>query len=254
MSDVRQLELVVVMPVYNEEQCIRRVVESWIGVLSAQGISFRVLVLNDGSRDGTAKALEAFSGHPQVEVINKPNSGHGPTILIGYRKAVGLAQWTFQCDSDDEMPAQHFPSLWRQRDSYDALFGYRQGRQQDAGRRLISVCSRATVRCLFGSGVRDVNTPYRLMRSSWLRPIVDQIPQTTFAPNLIISGAFSRAKARICNVPVPHEGRKTGSVSLVKWKLWRGAIRSFYQTLKCRPKIDPCAVRRGPHGQAVQSG
>ena len=90
---------------------------------------------------------------------------------------------------------------------------------------------------LFGKGVQDVNTPYRLMRAAILKQIVEQIPAGTFAPNVIISGAVAQAGLRICNLPVPHQGRRTGSVSIVKWKLWQAAFRSFRQTLQCRPKV-----------------
>ena len=85
-----------------------------------------------------------------------------------------------------------------------------------------------------GRGVVDVNVPYRLMRSEILRPIVQRIPEGTFAPNVIISGEFNRSGARIVNVPVPYEGRTTGTVSIVKWRLWKAAMRSFWQTLTYR--------------------
>lgn len=231
------LELAVVMPVYNEEACIAGVVRSWRAMLEGLGIRFRILVLDDGSTDGTRAALGAFAGNDRVEVIHKPNSGHGPTILAGYRRAVRLADWVFQCDSDDEMKPDGFPALWGMREQYDALFGVRTGREQGPARRLISACSRLTVRVLFGRGVEDVNTPFRLIRSRLLAEIVAGVPDDTFAPNVIISGALCRAGARICNHPVPHQCRKTGTVSIVKWKLWRAALRSFWQTLRCRPRV-----------------
>jgi glycosyltransferase involved in cell wall biosynthesis len=232
-----EFDLALVMPVYNEQECIAEVVRSWKTVLSRLGIPYQLIVLNDGSKDHTAEQLAAFAGDPAVVVVNKKNSGHGPTILEGYRMAVERAEWVFQCDSDDEMRAEHFPKLWNSRQQYDALFGIRSGREQNAGRKLISAVSRMTVRTLFGKGVQDVNTPYRLMRAPLLKQVVAQIPADTFAPNVIISGAFAKAGLRLCNLPVPHEGRRTGSVSIVKWKLWKAAFRSFRQTLRCRPTI-----------------
>ncbi len=226
------LDLVLVMPVYNEEECIVEVVRSWRMALGDLGVDFGILVLNDGSRDGTRQALESFAGDAQVEVVNKENSGHGPTILAGYRQAVERAAWVFQCDSDDEMSPRSFASFWEQRESCDALFGIRDGREQNLGRKLISACSRWTVRLLLGAGVTDVNVPYRLMRSSVLRDIVARIPDDTFAPNVLISGAMARAGLRLKNIPVPYQDRRTGTVSIMKWKLWRMAARSFWQTLR----------------------
>lgn len=231
------LDLAVVMPVYNEEECIAGVVEAWRAVLSGLDINYLIIVLNDGSWDETRNALSKFAEDRRVSIINKTNSGHGPTILLGYRQAVEMARWVFQCDSDDEMRPEHFPQFWEKRERYDALFGFRFGRQQNVGRQLISAFSRATVRLVFGNGVRDVNVPYRLMRADILRQIVSQIPDDTFAPNIIISGTMAQAGLRIDNQLVPHEGRKTGNVSIMRWKLWRAAGKSFWQTIKCRPVL-----------------
>lgn len=230
-------ELAIVMPVYNEQDCIASVVDSWLAMLAGQGIDFEMLILNDGSKDNTADVLRPYQSDPHVEVINKTNSGHGPTVLAGYHMAVSRGRWVFQCDSDDEMPAEAFPGLWRRRCDYDVLLGYRRGRVQSLQRRFISACSRVVVRSLFAKGIVDVNTPYRLMRAKPLGHIVKQIPPHTFAPNVIISGAFARAGVRICNYPVPHRPRHTGVESIVRWKLWKSAFRSFWQTLRCRPVL-----------------
>lgn len=231
------LDLAVVMPAYNERDCIVRVVRSWVSTLSAEGIDFRVIVINDGSTDDTAAELEAFRNEPRVIVINKPNSGHGPTILVGYSEAVGLARWVFQCDSDDEIRPEHFPTLWRSREQFDALFGIRSDRSQAPSRRLISYVSNLTVRVFFGQGVADANTPYRLIRAPILRDIISQIPSNTFAPNVIISGALAKAGARILNHPVFWELRKTGTTSIIRWKLFKSVVLAFWQTLRCRPEI-----------------
>ncbi len=232
------LELVVVMPVYNEEECIVPVVASWRDELEALGINFRLIVLNDGSKDGTGAALQAFTNDEHIEIVNKSNSGHGPTILLGYHKAVDLAAWVFQCDSDDEMPPDAFVAFWNRRHKYDALFAIRGGREQPLGRKVISAASRITVRVLFGRGVKDVNVPYRLMRSKMLQPIIAQIPDDTFAPNVIIAGVMARAKLRLINIRVPYRDRRTGTVSILKWKLWKVAFKSFWQTLRCRPVLE----------------
>ncbi len=226
-------ELALVMPVYNEQECIASVVESWRHVLTEWGVDFLMIVINDGSRDATGAILQALP-YDRLRVLHQANCGHGPAILRGYREALGAAPWVFQCDSDNEMPPEAFPRLWQVRERYDAVLGYRQARHQSRGRKFISLCSRATVRLAFGAGVRDVNAPYRLLRADVLRPIVDRIPPDTFAPNVIISGALAHAGARICNLPVPHCPRRTGAVSIVKWKLWKSAFRSFGQAVSFR--------------------
>lgn len=227
-------ELALVMPVYNEEECIVAVVKSWYDELSRLGIDFTMIILNDGSRDNTKGMLDTFRSYERINIINKQNSGHGPTILMGYHKAVDIADWIFQTDSDDEMKPVHFNTLWSVREKYAALFGARKGRVQPSSRKLISAVSRFTIQILFGKEVIDVNTPYRLIRSSLLKKIIDKIPDTTLTPNLIISGALNKAGVPIFNTPIPHEGRKTGTVSILKWKLWKFSIKAFFQCVRYR--------------------
>jgi len=228
-------DLAIVMPVYNEQACIITVVESWVAVLSNLNIDFRYLILNDGSTDGTKDALGVFNTDHRIEVIHKQNTGHGPSILLGYRKGVQIAEWVFQCDSDDEIKAVYFSKLWKKRKPYHALFGKRTGRTQTLSRKFISKCSRIITRLFYGVGVVDVNIPFRLIRSNILKQIICQIPDDTFAPNVIISGVLSKMGAKIYEHQVPHEHRKTGKVSLSKLKLWRVTIKALWQTLSCRP-------------------
>lgn len=239
----------VVMPVYNEAQCIAEVLEDWRGVLKNLGERWRLLAINDGSRDDTTAAMAPFAGQDGFEIIHKPNSGHGPTILMGYRLAAADSEWVFQIDSDNEMKARDFRNVWDMRQDCDALVGIRQDRDQPISRRMISAVSRLTVRVLYGKGVQDVNCPFRLMRSSMLKRLLAAIPEDTFAPNVALSGLMVRAGAVIRNVPIPHEPRRTGEVSIKRWKLLRSAARSWVQTLmiRCRgSSCNGCTVEPAP--------
>jgi glycosyltransferase involved in cell wall biosynthesis len=108
-------ELVVVMPVYNEADIIHVVVEDWCQALRELSIDFELRLYNDGSKNDTLNVLQALkSEYLELVVIDKPNSGHGPTIMMGYNKAD--SQYVFQLDSDNEMKAQYFALFWEQRD------------------------------------------------------------------------------------------------------------------------------------------
>jgi dolichol-phosphate mannosyltransferase len=225
-------ELAVVIPVYNEEAIIAQVLRTWCRELEQLQIDFQILVLNDGSQDHTAEVLNTFRGDSRITILHKENAGHGPTILQGYRQAVDLAPWVFQTDSDNEILPDYFGSFWAVREQYDALFGNRVHRAQALTRRVMTAGSRMAVRLRFGfGGVRDVNVPYRLMRAAMLRPMLEKLPADTFAPNVLLSGGFRRARARILNRPVPYEFRKTGRVSLATLRLFQIAAKSLRQTL-----------------------
>jgi glycosyltransferase involved in cell wall biosynthesis len=224
----------IVMPVYNEAACINEVLDDWIRELDLFGISYRLLVLNDGSRDNTAEVLARYDNNPKVKVINKQNSGHGPTILQGYHIAAQAASWVFQVDSDNEIKAEHFKTLWAKRENWDAIIGIRDGRQQPLPRKIISFFSRLVVRIFYGRGIMDVNCPFRLMRAEVLKQILPHIPENTFAPNVAISGFLALMKAKVLNIAVPHANRQTGEVSIKRWKLLKAAIKSFVQVIQLR--------------------
>ena len=226
--------LAVIMPVYNEEEAIGKVLDKWVIALDKIGMEYTINPYNDGSKDDSLKVIETKAEEYPGKVIahNKPNGGHGPTILQGYREAAeaGYA-WVFQIDSDDEMGPEGFAEIWNARENYDFLVGIRDGRKQALPRKIISAVSRMSVRLFYGKSVWDVNTPYRLMRVSAFKEIWETIPQDTFAPNVIISGMAGFHKLRCYETRVPQKDRQTGEVSIKKWKLFKAAVKSFLQTI-----------------------
>jgi dolichol-phosphate mannosyltransferase len=235
----------IVMPVYNEAECIDEVVNDWIRELDLLGISYRLLILNDGSRDNTADVLSKYGNNPKVRIINKKNSGHGPTILQGYHMAIQEALWVFQGDSDNEISAEHFKTLWQAREKFDAVIGSRTDRHQPLARKLVSFFSRFVVTLFYGSGVTDTNCAFRLLRSDILKQILNRLPKNMFAPNVAISGFLALEKARILNMTVPFRNRQTGEVSIKKWKLLKAAIKSFVQIIQIRFKRIDTFKRNG---------
>ena len=229
-------DVCIVMPVYNEEACINEVINDWKAALDRLQITYNLLILNDGSRDNTARELTKQQGSPTVTIINKENSGHGPTILTGYHLAVENAEWVIQVDSDNEMRAEHFQKLWNERRGCDAVFGIRSAREQALPRKIISFISRMAVTLCYGNGVQDVNCPFRLMCADILKKLLQRIPADTFAPNVAIAGLFVLNGSPVKNIAVPHSNRQTGEVSIKKLKLFKAAMRSFLQTIRIRFK------------------
>jgi hypothetical protein len=136
----------------------------------------------------------------------------------------------FQVDSDDEMSPPAFEQLWTRRSAYDLLLGCRQDRSSAAARRIISFGSRAIVRLLFGKGLWDVNTPYRLIRRTALGAMLTRIPARAFAPNVIMSGLAVRDGLRVYQVRIPHQVRRAGTASIAGWRQWRTALRCAIET------------------------
>jgi len=228
-------ELVGVMPVYNEAPCLQKVLNAWLQEWMRLGIHCHMIVVNDGSSDETTAILRAWAADSRLTIIqHASNRGHGPSILEGYRRAVSMAEWVFQTDSDDEISPIHFVELWRRRHDYDALLGARTGRRQRLVRHCISGMSRVSVGMLFGNRVKDVNVPYRLIRSDQLASIVHCMAPDVFAPNVIMSGMLSIMHARVFNLNVPCHRDRAGDGGLSFSKSCRAACKSFCQLIRHR--------------------
>jgi glycosyltransferase involved in cell wall biosynthesis len=228
------LDLCVVIPVYNEAEIIGRVLDIWAEKLDRLVPNSEIHIYNDGSKDGSLAASNAAAArHPRVKVHDKPNSGHGPTILLGYRENAN-ATWIFQTDSDNEIDHAHFEELWEQREDYDLLIGKRVNRQAHPSRQFISLVSRLVVWIFYGRGVYDVNAPFRLMRGATFRPLYDRIPEDTFAPNIIVAGVACQRKWRVFQTDVSYQFRTTGKVSIMGLKLLKNVIKAFKQVIGFR--------------------
>lgn len=179
----------IVIPAYNEKECISDVVREWHGVVQKLGEDSRLVVLNDGSKDATLETLQSLAEtYSQLVVIDKPNSGHGSSCLEGYRYAAKQsAEWIFQTDSDGQTKPEEFWMLWEKRTEFPFLFGCRKSRGDGIGRWVISRVLRAVIFLIFRVYVKDANVPFRLMRADRLTPYLDCIPKDFFLANALLS-------------------------------------------------------------------
>lgn len=224
--------LAVIMPVYNEQDIVKSVIEKWCSELDKLNIDYNLFAYNDGSKDSTAQILEEIAdNNSKVICINKENSGHGPTILKGFNDNTPDFTWVFQTDSDNEMEPDYFNQFWKKRNDYDFLIGIRGHRKQPLSRKIVSFISRLCVRFFYGKGPWDVNCPYRLIRSEVFIDFLKKIPLDSFSANLMLTGIVSKKKIKFYETVIPCQGRQTGEVSIQKMKLLRGAIKSFWQVI-----------------------
>ena len=84
------LQLLVVMPVFNEQDSIRKVVVEWFNALEAATPDFAILAINDGSKDATLQTLGTLQSElgDRLEIISRENRGHGQSCIQGYRVAL----------------------------------------------------------------------------------------------------------------------------------------------------------------------
>ena len=225
-------DVAVVIPVFNEEKLIGECINEWLNVLDSVNLNYEILIIDDGSSDATISIVERYGDNQNVQVIIKQNEGHGPTILAGYKRAVGIAEWVFQADSDNEISPNQFSALWSRRQGQDAVIAWRQGRNQTTVRRLVTFFARVTTKVLFRCHLRDVNIPFRLIRSETLAILLEKIPSDTFAPNIALSGALSLMNYQVEECPVVFNERIVGESSLSNLGAVRKGGRALLELVK----------------------
>jgi dolichol-phosphate mannosyltransferase len=222
MTGAASAELWVVMPVYNEAKLIRAVVEEWLPVLRRYAGDVTLCVIDDGSTDATPAVLDQLAReNPAVQVVTKPNTGHGQTCLYGYRLALSRgARWVFQIDSDGQCDPAHFPEIWGLRADHPLVFGARRVRRDGWWRKFVSWMLAFGAAVGSGVWVRDPNVPYRLMRATVLRPAVDVVPDDVDLANVYLAAAL-QARAPIRWVDIAFRERLAGR----SHRGWRSMVR-----------------------------
>ena len=189
--------LFIVIPAYNEELNIRKVTEDWYSVLETSGGGHSELVIvDDSSTDSTYDILcELKKEMPRLTVLRKPNSGHGLTVLYGYKYALEQgADYVFQTDSDNQTVADEFEQFWNLRHSYDMVIGDRNRRKDGLSRLFINKVLKLCLFLEFGVIVKDAYTPFRLMNAKVMKKYMEKIPDNTDFINVLLSVFFIKHK------------------------------------------------------------
>lgn len=229
-------KLYIVMPAYNEEGAVAEVVDEWHAIIETVGHGSKLVVFNDGSTDNTAGVLEKIKNkYPNLVVISKNNSGHGPTCTLAYRYAVAKeADWVFQTDSDRQTKSDEFWNFWKKRNHYDFVIGYRAKRCDGPARRFISQVLKGVLFTIFGVKVADANTPFRLMKVEHLRQYLPLIPEDYFLSNTLLSVMITKNKERIFWQEISFVARTSGISSIPLVRFSKLAIKLIPQLYKMR--------------------
>ena len=240
------------MPAYNEEACIEDVVALWTSLLDQQfpTDNTRLIVVNDGSKDKTGAILDQIKPNfPKLMVVHQPNGGHGNAVVHAYRQAVAIdSEYVFQTDSDDQFVTGDFMKLWAKRHESPFVLGCREVRYDALARLVITRILRASLFVIYGTYIKDSNIPFRLIRGTFLKRLLAQLPTPTpFAPNIFLAVMARKAGNNLFNIPITHKERQTGEVSILKWKLLKVCLQSFTELAQFRLDLgDKVAALRKP--------
>lgn len=243
--------LYIVIPAYNEEENIDKVATEWYEVVEKIGENSKLVIINDGSKDGTLDKLRGLEKQfTNLIVLDKENGGHGDTVLYGYKYALDNgASYIFQTDSDGQTLPEEFWEFWNRRKEYNAIIGYRKNREDGISRIIVTKTLKLVLFLIFRLNVTDANTPFRLMDRNILQKYYSMIPEHFNLPNVMLTVLLLDNKEKVEFRKITFRPRQGGvnSINLKKiTKIGIQAVKDFMtikRNLKAKGKTNEGYVK-----------
>ena len=226
-----------VLPAYNEEANLECAVRGLARVLDQVSSQSEIIVVDDGSRDGTSSLLSELGQYvPGLRVVTHAvNRGYGAAVRSGF--AAARLEWVFLMDADNQFDPDQIRLLIEKSERADIVAGFRRKRQDPLPRRLNAWAFFSLVSILFGRLARDVNCAFKLIRRSFLGEL-DLRSEGALINTELLVGA--RAKnGRIVEVAVQHyprtAGRQTGANPRVVVRAFRELFEFWRRIRREKP-------------------
>ena len=217
MSDNKEIELSIVIPVYNEEDNLPELIERTITAVDKLDAVTEIILVDDGSRDASQLMIcEAAEKHPGkiVAVILSSNFGQHAAVTAGLEVSSG--KYIVTMDADLQNPPEEIHKiLAKLREKYDVVGSIRENRQDTFFRKFASKCVNRMVRTLcHGRTMQD----YGCMLRGYSRPVINAILRCKEHGKFIPMLAMSFAR-NVVEVEVKHAERTAGVSKYNLWKL-----------------------------------
>jgi glycosyltransferase involved in cell wall biosynthesis len=221
------LDLSIVAPVYNELENLEPLVREIRAALAPAGLTMEILLVDDGSTDGSSEKIAELAGAADNEVRGlhlKHNRGQTAAFDAGFKAARG--RWVVTLDADLQNDPRDIPALLGALSSFDAVVGYRQSREDNWLRRISSRVANTIRNRLSGDDIIDTGCSLKAFRRECLAGLKLFTGMHRFLPTLLrIEGH------RVTQIPVSHRPRQAGAS---KYGVRNRALRAFEDLLAVR--------------------
>ncbi len=262
-------KLTLILPAMNEVGNLERVVGRSIEVLNEQVPDWEIVIVNDGSTDGTADlANELATRDARIRVVHHPhNRGYGSAWRTGFGEARG--EYLMCMDSDGQFDLADISLLLPYVNHYDIVAGYRIDRQDPPHRKLNAAIFHLAVRALFNVPLRDLDCGFKIFRAELIHSLRLRSPGALI--NLEIQTLARQRGATVIEVGVNHYPRQAGvpsgarlsvilqamgEILVLRARLWRRAVRnhrliSLVASLAAGLTVGGALLRRLRRGKRV---
>ena len=203
------MDLSIIIPFYNEAESLPELVK-WIHeVLSKEGLSYEILMIDDGSTDASWEAVRTLSAeYPEIRGLSfRRNYGKSAALYEGFAMAEGDVVFTMDADLQDS--PEEIPEMYRMivEDGYDLVSGWKKHRKDNAlTKNLPSKLYNWTARKVTGVKLHDMNCGLKAYRKAVVKDIEVYGEMHRYIPYL----AKNEGYTKIGEKPVHHQKRKYG--------------------------------------------
>jgi dolichol-phosphate mannosyltransferase len=209
----------VILPTYNEAQNITRMLEALPEVFADSGMDGHILVVDDGSPDGTGDLAEQMAAEsPRIHVLHRTSKdGIGPAYRAGFRYALDAgAQFIVEMDCDFSHNPRALPSLVAAAQDADLVLGSRYvpgggTRRWGLGRRMISRSGCIYAKTVLRVPINDLTGGFKCFRRTVLETIpLDQVSAAGYGFQIEMTYRALLLGFRVCEVPIIFTDRELG--------------------------------------------
>ncbi len=204
------IDLSIIVPLFNEKESLPELA-SWIDrVMSEKGYSYELIMVDDGSTDGSWDSIEELSkNNPYIKgICFRRNYGKSAALFCGFERAQGEIVATMDADLQDS--PEELPEMMRmiKEEGYDLVSGWKQHRQDNKlTKNIPSKLYNATARRITGIKLHDMNCGIKCYRKEVVKNIEVYGEMHRYIPYLAKNAGYGK----IGEKPVHHQKRKYGS-------------------------------------------
>ena len=227
--------LSIILPVYNEGQNIKEVVEKIIAGIKNYINTFELIIVNDGSTDKSADIIRSLSvQYPVLRLINiQKNKGYGAAIRTGINNA--QMQWLLIMDADGQYEINDLNYFWARKSGYDFIIGYRKKRSDSLYRRLLGKLGNLIANLFLKTGafIKDIDCGFKLFKTKDLKMI--PLLASGAIISLEILYKLLQNKPLFIQLPVIHYKRVAGRATGGRLKTIKQNILEFLKLILNKP-------------------
>jgi len=203
MLKTDQMALSVVIPAYNEEGAVQETVDELRATLDPAGFPYEIIIVDDGSTDGTRAEAEATGARVEY---NQVNSGYGATLKRGVKAAT--YDFVAIIDADGTYPAHYLPEMLKLCQDQDMVVGDRGAAMKNVPwvRKPAKFMLNKLASFLAERRLNDLNSGLRVFRKSELIPFLPLLPQN-FSFTTTITLCMSCNGKRMIYTPIEYRKR-----------------------------------------------